>query len=618
MKALFFSFVLLAQTALSQFGYQTNQLPLDTLATVGASVITAKDFLERFELMPWPRKDVKSRIEFTKLEFLYSLVAEKLMALEAAAQQIGFDSATQSVQYNLERLFVRDELYKREVLPKIEISNSEIQQGLSRYAFELEVEVLGILSKQEGELLYKKYKQSKNKQATLKFFYDSLYVPIDTVRLSFGSADLALEEGAFAIDKDSLSKPIESQIYGTVMLRLLKRYTNPEYAKFNRQDQVHKVRNIIKGRKEDSLAVKAFVSVTASQRAEANHDLFFMLADTIHALMSLDSNAYRTKNVYMLSGSLLDDIQKRLGSYLQKEFVTFASGGEPMTFGEVLLGLSNNYVVFPNLQKQYVQWVLNNNIKTVIQNELLTRDGLRKNLHQSENVRHDLSTWMDNRRSALLLRKIVDTINVSESEIEEEYQKNPALYGATVLVKVREVLVDSMSLAKELRERLKRGEDLAALARKYSKRKEWVKNGGESDLTDIKNLGDLGVFAAGANVGDIEGPLKIKEGLTIFTVLERKIIDDSLRMNFAVTKRTIEQKLLGIKRQKTLDRFIGTLAKKYGVTMNESNLRKTSTSTSSMFTWRHIGFGGRIVAVPQVIRQAEWVYEWLRQENLNQ
>lgn len=617
MKSLFCSFVLLAQTAVSQFGYQTNQLPQDTLATVGTSVITARDFLERFELMPWPRKDVKSRIEFTKLEFLYSLVAEKLMALEASAQQIGYDSATQSIQYNLERLFVRDELYKREVLPGIDISNNEINAGLRRYAFEIEVEVLGILSREEGELLYKKYKQSKNKRAVLKKFYDSLYVPIDTVQVSFGSADPALEEGAFSIDKDSLSKPVESSIYGTVMLRLLKKYTNPEYAKFNRQDQTHKVRNIIKGRKEDSLAVKAFVSVTASQRAEANHDLFFMLADTIHALMSLDSNAYRTKNVYYLSGSLLDKIRKELGGYLNKEFVTF-NAGDPMTFGEVLLGLSNNYVVFPNLQREYVRWVLNNNIKTVIQNELLTREGLRKNLQQSENVRHDLSTWMDNRRNALLMRAVLDTVTISDAEIEEEYQKDPAFYGAKVLVKVREILADSISQAKELREKLKRGEDFETLARKYSKRKEWAKNGGVSDLIDVKNLGDLGMFAATATIGNIEGPWKIKEGLTIFTVLERKVIDDSLRMNFTETKRSIEQKLLGEKRQKTLDRYIGTLAKKYGVTMNETNLRKTSTSTSSMFTWRHIGFGGRIVAVPQVMPQSGWVYEWLRQEKLNQ
>ncbi|MBI2427740.1 MAG: peptidylprolyl isomerase [Ignavibacteriales bacterium] len=617
MKALFFSFVLLAQFALSQFGYQTNQLPLDTLASISTQVITAKDFLERFELMPWPQKDVKSRIEYTKLEFLYSLVAEKLMAMEASAQQIGFDSATQSMQYNLERLFVRDEFYKREVLPKIEISNAEIQKGLSRYAYEIEVEILGVLSKAEGDLFFKKYKQAKNKRTILKLFYDSLYIPVDTVQLSFGSADLALEEAAFTIDKDSLSKPVESSIYGTVMLRLLKKYTNPEYAKFNRQDQAHKVRNIIKGRKEDSLATKAFVSVTASQRAEAKPDLFFMLADTIHALMSLDSNAYRTKNVYMLSGGLLDDIQKRLVAYLQNEFVTFASGA-PMTFGEVLLGLSNNYVVFPNLQKEYVQWVLNNNMKTVIQNELLTREGLRKNLQQSENVRHDLSTWMDNRRSALLLRKVIDTVKVSETEIEEEYQKDPAFFGATMLVRLREILVDSISLAKGLKEKLKRGEDFATLARKYSKRKEWTKDGGESVLTDIKNLGELGMFAATAKIGEVEGPWKIKEGLTIFTVLERKVIDDSLRMNFAETKRTIEQKLLGVKRQKTLDQYIGTLAKKYGVTLNEANLRKTSTSTSSMFTWRHIGFGGRIVAVPQVLRQTEWVYEWLRRENLNQ
>lgn len=617
MRALFFSFVLLGQFAVSQFGYQTTQLPKDTLATIGKQVITATDFLERFELMPWPKKDIASRIEVTKLEFLRSMVAEKLLAMEAAAQQIGFDSVTQTMQYNLERIFVRDELYKSEVKPKISISPEELNIGLRKYAHELEIEVLGIVSKDEGETFYKKFKQSKNKSRTLRQFRDSLYVPLDTIQVSLGSVDPVLEDAAYAIDKDSVSKPIESKVFGWVMLRLLKKYTNPQYVKFSRTDQLHKVREMISSRKEDSLAAKAFIAVTAPQRAEAKPELFYLLADSIHAIMSLDSNAYRTKDVYYLTGSVLDEIHMKFSNRLQDVFVTFGSG-EPMTFDQVLLGLSNNYVVFPNLRKDYVRWVLNNNIKTVIQNELLTREGLRKNLQQSENVRHDLSTWMDNRRSTLLMRAALDTVKISEMEIEEEYQKDPSAYGATVLVNIREILVDSGSVAKQLLEKVKRGEDFPKLARQYSKRKEWAKNGGESGFVDIHTLGELGLYVSRAKAGELVGPGKVKEGFTIFSLLERKVIDDSLRMNFTETKRSIETKLLGIKRQETLDRFIGTLAKKYGVTMNESGLRKTSTTTHSMFTWRHIGFGGRIMAVPSVIPQFEWVYEWQRQENLNQ
>jgi parvulin-like peptidyl-prolyl isomerase len=609
--------LLSAHLSVSQYNFKNQQLPQDTLATIGSQVLTAKSFLERFELMPWPQKENVARKEFTKLEFLYSLVAEKLLAMEASSLQIGNDSVSMGIQSNLERMFVRDELYKQEVTPNVKITNDEIRAGMGRFAYELEVEVLGIISKAEGDLFYSKYKQSRNKRQAYKRFKDSLFVPIDTIQIGYGSGDVALENASYEIDKDSLSRPVESKVYGWVMTRLLTKYTNPQFAKLAGSDQIHKVRTIISQRKEDTLASKTFASVTAPQRAEARSELFFMLADTIRMHMIADSNEYRSKNVFYLPVALLDVIERQFAALRNDHFVTF-SGGEPMTFGQVIMGLRNNYIVFPNLQKQYVEWVLNNNIKTVIQNELLTREGLRKNLQQSANVRHDLSVWMDNRRGLLLLHRIADSLSVDSLEIEEEYLKDPGAYGATVMVKLREILVDSGDLAKQLRERINRGEDFAKLARQYSKRKEWAVRGGESDFLDVKKLGDLGLFASSSPIGEAQGPWRIKDGLTIFTVIERKIIDDSLRANFAETRQRLQQKLLREKRHKTINQYIGTLAKRYGVTVDENALRGVPTTQHSMVTWRHLGFGGRIVAVPQVQQQSEWIDEWRRQEQLNQ
>lgn len=617
MRVFLLAVVLIAQSSVSQFGFQSNQLPHDTLATIGSHVITAKDFLERFELMPWPKKDFKSRIEFTKLEFLYSLVAEKLMAMEASAQGIGLDSVSLEMQYSLERMFVRDELYRSSVKPKITVTPAEIQNGLKKFAYELEVEVLGILSKSEGEFFYKKFKQSKNKKRTLLAFKDSLYVPIDTVKINFGSIDPALEDAAYAIDSDSLSKPVESKLFGWVILRLLKKYTNPQYARLSGSDQIHKVKNIISDRKEDSLATTTFASVTAPQRAEANSDIFYKLADSVYAILKSDSNAFKTKNVFYFPPTYWDTLEVRFATHLLQPFITI-SDSVPMTLKQVFLGLKNNYVVFPFVRLEYIQWVLNNNIKTVIQNELLAREGLRKNLQQSENVRHDLSVWMDNRRSGLLMQNILDTVRVTSDEIEAEYKKDPSRYGATVLVNIREILVDSMNLALTLRERILKGENFELLAKRYSKRKELMKNGGASGLVNVNQLGELGIVVSMAPIGELFGPRRLNEGYTLFTVLERKVVDDSLRAHFSDVQRKIESKLLAEKRQTTLDRYIGTLAKKYGVTINEANLRKTQTTTHSMFTWRHIGFGGRIMAVPTVMRQFDWIYEWKRQENLNQ
>ncbi len=608
---------LIIQSFLSaQLEFQSSELPKDTLATIGSQIISAKDFLERFELMPWPQKDMSSRIEYTKLEFLHSLVAEKLLAMEARQENIGNDSMTMSLQKNLERLFVRDEFYKREVPSKISVSVQEISIGLIRIPYEIEVQVLGILSKKEGELLRKKIVQSKNKNTAYNFFIDSLYVPLDTLTIGFGFSNKTIEDAVFSIGKDSLSNPVEIDPLGWVMFRLLQKKSNEQLMRLSHPDRLRKVENIVKQRKEDSIATKVFASVTAPQRAEANPELFLMIADTIAAMMKSDSASYFSKGKFVFPSTAIIELQKKFAAHRNDQFITIASGN--LSVDEVLVSLGNNSVMFPSLKLDQIRAVLNNNIKTVIQNELLTREGLKKNLQQTENVRHDISTWLDNRKSLLLLRVILDSIRISTDEIEDEYQKHPEIYGAAVLVRLREILVDSVSLAKELRERINKKEDFSTLAKKYSKRKEWGKNGGESPWIEVSKWGELGLYASNAKINEVNGPWKITEGLTIFSVLERRIIDDSLRANFTITNRSIEQKLLSEKRQQTINRYVGTLAKKYNVTMNETALRSVKTTTTNMFTWRNLGFGGRIVAVPQVNKETDWVYEWIKQKQLNQ
>jgi hypothetical protein len=481
--------------AAAQFQDRSAELPRDTLATVGSSVITAGDFLERFELMPWPNKDKKERTEFTKLEFLHSIVAEKLLAMEAAAQNIGTDSSTLKFQNNLERLFVRDELYKREVVSKTVLPPAMTREGMQRFPYDIVVAVLGVLSKQEGDLLYAKVTKSRNKKAVLNSFADSLYVVIDTVTVNFGFPEKVVEDAVYGIGKDSLSHPVKTEAYGWVMFSLARKTTNVQNAKFSHPDRLHKVNSVVRTRIEDTLARAAFVSVTAQQRAEADPAIFFRMADSIYAVLAADSAAYFSKGLYQFSFTAQALLAQKLEPVVHEQFVVLASG--PMTVGEVLQGLGNNNVVFPApLNRDHIRTVLNNNIKTVIQNELLAREGLSRNLQQSENVRHDMSVWMDNYRSRILLRNIVDTLRQTADSAEQKQ-------------------------------------------------------------------------------------------------MDRYI-------------------------QESIDSYIGTLAKRYSVTINEEALKRVPTTPSSMVTWRHLGFGGRIIAVPQTMRQFEWRYEWKKQERINQ
>ncbi len=613
---MFFCTVIVVSISFAQFGNRSTELPQDTLAKIGSHIVTASDFLERFELMPWPNKEQASRIEFSKLQFLYSMVAEKLLAIEASAQNIGNDSTSLNFQRNLERLLVRDELYKQEVLPNVSISDAERSEGMHRFPLTIETQILGIISRQEGEMLRKKILSSRNKNAAFKRFYDSLYVPLDTLEMTFGYADKKIEDAIFSMEKDSISLPVEMERYGLVMFRLLKRYSHPENSRLSIPDRLHKVENIISRRKEDSLAVRTFAAITSPQRAEADTKIFLRLADSVLSILKSDSMNYQSNGIYKFPATAVNLLAKEFAPDLSQQFVTIASGA--MTIGDVLQGLGNNNIVFPSLNHDHIRIVLNKNIKTVIQNELLSREGMKNNLQQSKTVRHDVATWMDSKKSWLLTRAVIDSVRVTGEEIEAEYQKHPQMYGATVMVRVREILVDSIKLAKEIRARLNNGEAFSTLAKQYSKRKEWALQGGESPWFNVTSYGELGMYASAAKIGEMNGPLRISNGLTIYSVIEKKIIDDSLRENFGKTTSAIEHKLLAEKQKQSLDKYIGTLAKKYNVAIRESALRNVKTTTTSMVTWRNIGFGGKIVAVPQMIPQTEWVYEWLKQQQLNQ
>src|SRR5574338_1270717 len=107
--------VLYTLTALAfsiQIFSQSDQI---ILAKIGTEVITKDEFQSRYELTPQLFRENKKIKNELKEEFLYSLIAEKLLSLYG--DEIKIDT-TDIVKKNLkifEEMLVRDALYKKEV-----------------------------------------------------------------------------------------------------------------------------------------------------------------------------------------------------------------------------------------------------------------------------------------------------------------------------------------------------------------------------------------------------------------------------------------------------------------------------------------------------------------------
>ena len=95
-----------------------SQEDYETIATTGSVQITIEEFHNRFEFMPHLNYS-NNYPDTLKKEFLYSLIVEKLWTLEVT--QLGFDTLD-NVKYSLntlEKMLVKDELFKQEVESEI-------------------------------------------------------------------------------------------------------------------------------------------------------------------------------------------------------------------------------------------------------------------------------------------------------------------------------------------------------------------------------------------------------------------------------------------------------------------------------------------------------------------
>lgn len=588
------------------FAQKPASLPQDTLATIGTSVITSRDLMLRLELMPFPAKQTKAEAETLKAKALYALIAEKLLARAANRQGIGEDDKTGLMKRELENVFIRDELYKREIAAHAGPSRLEVAEGMSRIVKEIQALSFLVRSREEGVALVPLLRECRP-DSVIQKLTRSKYAQVDTIMIRFGAPDTAYENAAFAIERSRVSRVLYSDNFGWAVLYMLDKRTYRPAVEQGLADRQRRVEQILRGRREQELVGSYSLQVLQSRRALADSILFHSLADSISGLWKEDTNHFKSHGRFILTSDLVDLMMERLKPFLRSTFVTIADGD--LTLAQVLEML--RYVDFTSAasEGEAFELDLNSAIKDAVARELLVRKGRQQGLQNTRAVRADLELWTDYWSARTLYYRVRDSIVVSDDEIIRHLIKNRDVFGHSYQVNVREVLVASLSDVARILDELKQGITLEEIARRASLRPEWAKRGGESGYFDVAEHAEIGFAALVADTSMLVGPVKLSEGISLFRVLGKRSTKQALSTIDSLKANT-RQRLLTEKRKEALDRFVAEQARDQRVTINQDRLKQVQYSRIPMFTRRFIGFGGRMAAAPLLIQMWDWVRQF--------
>ncbi len=583
------------------------------LARISDMEITQEEFLERYEMTPGFNRQKKISTESNEIEFLFTLIAEKLWALEAVNRKLDTTEVIKFTTKSFEKMFTRDAFFKKEIRDKIKITDEEINYGLVKNSSKL---FLNFLFSEDAEEINSLYKLLN---AGIPF--DSILIespeldeqkkPIEVV---FGQMEESVEDILYRLKIGENSQPILTSD-GWYIFKLVNRSDELLASENSKDDAIKNVRKIIEARKLIEQQKEFYEEFFKDKKIDVDPQIFESLSKEISSIFEYKKTALAINDNELINLDINDilKIETDFGKEkLDKIFIKF--NNDPVTTEEYLQDLLFDGYKAKEYKINFIRASLDDRLKKDIEKELLYREGVIRGYADLPEVKKEVELWRSNYLFQLLKDHYRDSVAVTDDEVFKYYQKNNKPESYPMLVNIVEILTDSLENVEKIFNELKSGKDIKLIAKKFNKR-EWIKKkDGEYGLFPITQYGEIGRIASTMNVGDVYGPLKLDEGYSIFKLIDKqkeKIIPPK---PFEKFKDQYKQDLIYQKLYKRMTDFTYNLAVKYGVNLNLDLLDKIEVTTIPSFGIRYLGFGGKITAVPLIAPNADWADKWIKNQ----
>lgn len=214
-----------------------------------------------------------------------------------------------------------------------------------------------------------------------------------------------------------------------------------------------------------------------------------------------------------------------------------------------------------------------NYLEKLIIKKLLMREAKKENIEKDKEFQDRLSEIKEQLILELLLKKKINLDSqITEDDMKKYYEKNKETFKREREINTRHILLNSEEEARQIKEKLAKGEDFAELARKYSIDPSAKANGGEIGFHPKGSL--LPEYEDAAfkltKVGQTSGIVKTKFG---YHIIKLEGIKPPSYVSFDEVKDFIKQKLAQEKQTQALEKYITNLKSTAKITINEDLLK---------------------------------------------
>ena len=580
---------------------------------MGNLTIDDQEFLERYEMTPGFNRHRKSTIESQKIEFLFSLIAEKLWALEAMNRGMDTTTVMKFTTESFTKMFVRDFLFKKEIQEKSTVSDQEVFNGLQKSKSKLYVNFLFSNDLQEITFLDKLLKDGIS--------FDSILAEspekdeqLTRIEIVFGQMDEGVEEILYNLKVGEFTQPILTP-EGWYIFKLLNRSDQLMDGNTSTEDALKNVRKTLEARKLISNQKEFYADFFRDKKVDVNPELFELLAKNISTLFEYKKKNYQIKDDELINLEPKDVLKMEdvFGTtLLNTNFILFED--EPISFGKYLRMLIFDGFNATGYKLNFIRASLDTRVRKDIEKEFLYREGKNLGYDNLPEIKKEVETWRENYLFQGLKDKFRDSVQVTEEEVFNYYQRNHEPEWIPMQVNIIEILTDSLEIVQKIFDELKTGANFKNLSNLYNKR-EWIKkSGGEYGLFPVTQHGEIGRIASTMNIDDIYGPLKLDEGYSIFKLIDKQESKTIPAQPFEKFKDKYKQDLIYQKQHKKITDFTYGLSVKYGVILNLDLLEQIKVTTLPSFGIRYLGFGGKMTAVPLIAPNVDWAEQWIKNQ----